>query len=89
MSDLYARYPASAAFVTHAPIPRVRVNCGLNRVVRRNRRKRIEHRNVKFSVRGATWDQKDSTVLHDAVKKHVSRYYPGWTLSGYAQPKSP
>lgn len=74
--------------ITHAPIPRIKVNCGLNRTVKQARKRyRIEHRNVSFSVRGVTWDKEQSTALHEAVKKHVSRYYPGWAITGYAKPK--
>jgi hypothetical protein len=58
------------------------VNVGLNRAVKNGRRNTIEHRNVKITV-FAPWGSED---LHQEVKELVGRWYPEWSISGFANP---
>jgi hypothetical protein len=71
----------------------VTLNIGINRPFHNpgvpGRKKVIEHKNLqRVRFKGLTLED-TLEVMHPRVKAYVTRYYPGWKITGYAPYKRP
>jgi hypothetical protein len=63
----------------------MKVNVGLNKCVRRDKKPRVfEHKNVAGVDFEGSWDNPDD---HTKFREKLYADYPGWCLTGYAPVK--